>query len=186
MFYGSASGFLTYHVTRGRVIPASWTTPVIESGLLVASEWLDSIYADSWIGTPTAGFTQVRQWPRTDAVINRAPDFNNYPSRWYYWFPSSLPDPYTFPDNVVPDQVINATYEAAFRHLTTPESLRTDFTPYQYKSVSVDGAISVEYAQNVSAANDIQLQIQAVSALMAPLLDPQKNFSGLSGGVSRV
>lgn len=167
MFYGTAADFTTYHTDRGGVIPASWTDSVIEAALLLSSEWLDGIYADSFYGYKTGGFDQVREWPREAALTN------TYPQK-------------VFTDTEIPTRVEEAVYEAAFRELTTPGALNVDFTPNKYNKVSVSGAVSVEYAQNLSV-NDSQLQILKVSSLIEPLLDPTKRGSSskLSGSISR-
>lgn len=166
MFYGSVAKFKTYHQERGRTV--SWTDPVIEAALLVASEWLDGAYAQLWVGTPTGGFTQERLWPRTDATTNTVP-------------------PYTFTDSEIPVLVENATYEAAFRQATSPGSLLVDFTPSKYKSVRVEGAIQAEY-MNFFQSSEVQTQIAVVQTLMYPLINAsaQAFFSILSGPVTRV
>lgn len=168
-FYGSAAAFETYHEARGRTISASWTDAVIEAALLVSSEWLDGKYSNVWSGYATDGFTQVRQWPRTTAVTNTFPQ-------------------YVFSTSEIPDNVVYATYEAAFRELTTSGSLQKDFTPSKYNKVSISGATSVEYNSAMNQSSDIQLQIPFIESLMEPLinLSSQGSFSFFSGGVSRV
>jgi hypothetical protein len=168
MFYGNAADFLDYHTSRGRDIPGTWDNDYIESALLVASEWLDAQYANSWIGTPTAGFEQVRQWPRTDATITKAPE-------------------YTFPDNAIPERVINATYEAAFRQATNQGSLTVDFSPLKYKSARVEGAVAVEYNLLLNNSTESQIQITTVQNLMSPLLTSGAvNHASFSGEAVRV
>jgi hypothetical protein len=167
MFYGSVDGFVEYHDNRGREIPATWSEEFIESTLLVASEWLDAAYSGLWSGTPTDGFEQVRQWPREHAKTNTDPVFH-------------------FPDDAIPERVEFAAYEAAFRQGQKPGSLQKDFTPNKYRSVRIDGAISVDYNLNLSEASDAQTSYPVISSLMAPLLNSNNDFSGYSGKVSRV
>lgn len=167
MFYGTAEDFTTYHESRGRTVSGAWDDDIIESALLVASEWLDGVYGTLWIGEPTDGFSQERQWPRTEAIVNSVPT-------------------YTFPDDATPEQVIQATYEAAFRQLTTPGSLQVDFTPGKYKSVRVEGAISVDYNMGITQSSDVQLQIGVIQTLMQRLLKEGGAFSSFSGRVERV
>lgn len=167
MFYGSADGFKTYHTERGRSIPTTLTDAQIQSALLVASEWLDFRYGGSFIGTKTDGYLQEREWPRKNAVVQ------DYPS-------------YIFADNEIPVQVIQATYEAALRQINSADSLTTDYTPSKYKSVSVAGAVSVEYA-TFDGAFSTQLQIPIVDSLLSSLLNPDsEDFANCSGGVARV
>lgn len=152
MFYGDADGFITYQQDRGKEITALWTDEEIESALLVASEWLDNYYSTLWVGYPTGGFEQVREWPRTDATVDV--------------FPA-----YTFATDAIPDRVKHATYEAAYRELVSAGSLYKDYTPPKFRNVQVDGAVSVTHNLSVNGAFDVQMEIPAVKALMKPLLD---------------
>lgn len=167
MSYGTKEGFVAYHTARGREVPALWDDEVIQAALLVGSEWIDHIYGNLFIGYPTGGYDQARQWPRTTALTE-----NIYPQK-------------VFTDSEIPDAVVNAAYEAAWRQATTPGSLMVDYTPGKYKRVSVEGAISVDYAQFTSSS-DVQIQIGAIDNLLWPLLKKQGNFSNLSGGSNRV
>lgn len=179
--YGDATGFDDYFTARGKDIPGTWTTQDIEAGLLVASEWIDGIYGSSFVGYKTGGFTQEREWPRTNATVVENVKLYTFDRSSYMDGPA-----YTFGTNEIPDRVKNATYEAAFRHLTTPWSLETDYTPGKYKSVSIDGALSVEYNQ-INSYTEVQLQIAAVDRLLWPLLETSigGGTSGLSGGSFR-
>lgn len=170
MVYGNADGFKEYLGARGKKLNCSWTDGLINSALLVASEWLDTIYEDSWIGYKTGGYTQERSWPRTSATVKNA----------YGW--------YTFPTNEIPTQVISATYEAAFRHLTDANVLQPDYTPSKYKSVSVHGAVSVVYSDLITSAADIQTQFPVIQGLMDGLIDQEggKGMSALTGKAVRV
>ena len=166
--YGTAAGFVDYHEARGRVIPGTWDDDSIESALLAASEWIDNVYGPSFIGYKTEGFEQEREWPRTSAIVVS----NEY-------------TPFTYDTDAIPGRVVKATYEAAWRHATTPGSLMTDYTPGKYKSVSIDGAMSVEFRQ-FDNAYEVQVQIGAVDTLLWPLLDcasggRNSSFSGGSG-----
>lgn len=168
MFYGNAAGFITYLEERGQDVPASWDNEDIEAALLVASEWLDSQYEDSWIGYKVT-FEQERSWPRQNAMIT------TYPYHRYS-------------NTDIPVQVINATYEAAKRELINKGSLLIDYKPTQYQSVSVYNAVTVEYKDSVSSAGDVQTQIPVIQNLMSILIDPNKGADGnaLSGRAVRV
>lgn len=155
MFYGSAAGFISYHEARGRDVSPTWDDDAIEAALLLSSEWVDGIYGSSFVGHKTAGFLQELEWPRTSATVKATGPWGEY---------------YIFPDSVIPDRVINATYEAAFKQLTTPGSLQVDYTPSRYKSVAIDGAIDVEYVQ-FSSSHDVQTQFAAIDTILWPLLD---------------
>jgi len=167
MTYGSRAAFIEYHESRGREIPGTWDNDYINAALLVASEWIDNIYGARFSGQKTGGFDQVREWPRLNAYADVPPT------------------PHLFPDDEIPDRIVYASYEAAWRQATTPDSLQVDYTPGKYKSVSIDGALSVNYAQ-FSQVADIQTQIGVVDSLLWPLLTgPSGIGSSLSGGTKR-
>lgn len=159
--YGSAVGFITYHESRGRELPGTWNDDGIAAALLVASEWIDFIYGEQFTGYKTGSFTQDRQWPRQGA--------------WAKTLPIHL-----FATSDIPERVVNAAYEAAWRQLVTPGSLMVDYTPGRYRSVRVDGAISVDYTL-FYYATDIQTQIGIIDSLLWILLDECCDDSSLSG-----
>lgn len=162
--YGTTAAFKTYQTDRGRTVLASWTDAMIAAALLVASEWLDAAYANLWSGVQTAGYAQDRQWPRTGAVTN-------------------TPDAYAFGTTEIPVQVPSATYEAAFRQMTSPGSLSVDFTPSKFLEARVEGAITVKYNNTIISASDVQTQIGVIQSLMYPLIDPAAtgSYSPYSG-----
>lgn len=164
--YGTATAFKTYHVARGRTVPITWSDAYIEASLLVASEWLDDKYGDRFYGFPTDGYTQERQWPRTSAYSN------TYPV-------------YVFAEDEIPDEVVEATYEVAWREANEQGCLSVDFTPSKYTSVSVDGAVSVTYNTSLDSQG-VQKQIEPIERMLKDLFDPSKYSSSLSGGVQRV
>lgn len=168
MFYGNASDFITYLTKRGREVSDDWSKEDINAALLVASEWLDSQYEDSWIGYKVT-FEQERSWPRQNAVVA------TYPYHVYS-------------NTDIPVQVVQATYEAAQRELTKNGSLLVDYKPTQYQSVSIYNAVTVEYKDSVSSAGDVQTQIPVIQNLMSILIDPNKGADGnaLSGRAVRV
>ena len=167
-FYGTAVGFTSYTEARGKTVLAAWDTAVVEKALLVASEWLDNSFDTVWSGYATDGFTQARKWPRTTAVTNTFPE-------------------HVFATNDIPDNVVSAAYEAAFRDLTELGSLTKDFTQSNYLKVSVSGAMSVDY-DNSMRASDTQVQMPIIESLMEPLFDESSQgfFASISGAISRV
>jgi hypothetical protein len=165
----TVAGFTDYHAARGRELPGTWDEDLINAALLVASEWIDNVYGASFIGQKVGGFTQDREWPRIAAVIE---------------------DPrygYAFPSDAIPDKLIEAVYEAAFRQAVNPGSLLVDYTPAKYKSVSIDGAVSVEYAQ-FSSAYQTQTSYPIIDQLLYWLLCNSSSaaVSSYSGSIIRV
>jgi len=165
--YGNAADFETYWEERGMELPAADAAD-IESALLVASEWIDGTFGALFIGYKTGGYLQEREWPRYGAFTNTIPS-------------------YVFANNEIPGEMDKATYEAAYRQLVSPGSLLVDYTPGKYKRVSIDGAVSVDYAQFSSSA-EIQKTFPAIERLLAVLLAgwADGSASSYSSGTSRV
>lgn len=165
-FYGNAVDAVSYWSARNYASPANAAdTDDIDSALLVASEWIDGTFRSSFSGLKVGLRPQIREWPRNDAF-----DIYAYPI-----------DP-----GSVPVEVINATYEAAYRQIVSPGSLLKDYTPGKYASVAIDGAISVKYNNGLTAA-DVQTQYLIIDQILFPILTGTGAgaFSGLSGGASR-
>lgn len=157
-FYGTAVGYVAYWTARGTV--PDDTTPKIEAALLVASEYLDANYRSFYAGTKVNGRSQKRDWPRQAAYDV------NYDQ---------------IADDEIPDEIDEATYQAASRELATPGSLRTDaIMGKAIQSVSIDGAVSVVYAGAGSIA-DLQPTFPAIDAILAPILTGGLAVSTLSG-----
>lgn len=163
MFYGTATGFLAYCLARG-ITPASTDEDVIEAALLVTSEWLDGVYRSYFPGEKVNGRSQDREWPRTGAVDAYG---------------------YVIPDGIIPVEVENATYEANIRQLANPGSLTVDFTTSKYKSVTVHGAISVDYDQSLDASY-VQPNFPKVDQILYPILITDVLSGALVGKSYRV
>lgn len=163
-YYGTATGLRDYCLARDLDIPTEFADDATAiAKLLVASEWIDARFRVMFSGSKTGLRPQLREWPRTGAT-----DYYGY---------SILQDE-------IPREIIAATYEAALREQVTPGVLSVDWTPNKYRSVSIDGALSVDYAV-YSSATDIQTQFTLINEILAPLLYAN-DFSSLSGAVSRV
>lgn len=162
--YGTVAGFRDYHTTRGRNIAAYDDDAEIEAAKLVASEWLDARYRGSFSGLKVGMRAQIREWPRTGAIDHYG---------------------YAIPSDAVPAEMDAATYEATLRQLVSPGSLSVDWTPPKYKAVSVDGAVSVQYADFYSGA-DAQTSFVIIDEIIAPILTGRGDLSALSGPATRV
>lgn len=154
--YGTPAGYREYHTARGRTVTGDDAT--IQARLLVASEWLDGAYRTQWPGSKTGQQAQLDDWPRTGVVDS---------------------DGYAVASDVVPTQIIHATYEVALRS----DSLNKDFTPSKYQRVSISGAIDVTYRDQSAA--DIQAQFPVIGQILGSLLGLYSGTSGLSGKVVR-
>lgn len=162
--YGTAAGYEAYHLERDNDIPADSAEDEINAALLVASEWIDAIYGLQFPGLKVGMRSQVREWPRTGA-------YDRYG--------------YVVASDAVPREIEQATYEAAWRQLVSPGSLTLDYTPGKYKRASVDGAVSVEFA-NFSSAADFQKQFPIIDRIISPLLVGAGGYSPLTGDAVRV
>jgi hypothetical protein len=161
--YGDETGYRAYHTARGRDVENDEGTAILSS-LIVASDWIDGTYRSMWPGTKVGGREQIRDWPRYGVV-----DINGQP----------------VPSDVPPVEVDNATYEAAYREIANPGSLSMDYTPSKYKRVSIDGALSVDFAGFNSAA-DMQTQYTVIDQILYPILGTSATSnSKLSGEVRR-
>jgi hypothetical protein len=166
-FYGTAAGFRVYHEARGRDVSGALFVDDddVEASLLVAAEWLDGKYGSLFSGLKVGAREQVREWPRNGSIDRYG---------------------YAIAADVAPVEVINATYEAAYKDRITPGSLSVDWTPGKYKRVSIDGAVSVEYMQ-FNSVFDLQTRIAMVDQILAPILTGSLGgYSGLSGAIARV
>lgn len=163
-YYGSPAGFANYHNSRQNDISDFDDEEEIEAALLVSSEWIDNRYRMSFGGTKVGLRDQVREWPRDGAL-----DIYGYPVS----------------SETVPHEVEHATYEVALRHLKQPGILSLDFTPNKYQQVSVDGAVSVTFA-NFGSYSEIQTQFAIVNEILSALLDSRRMGSRLSGEAIRV
>lgn len=163
-FYGDAAGFQAYWAARGGSTAAGLENEDIETALLIASEWIDRSFRAQFDGTKVGQRPQLREWPRNGAI-----DIDNH----------------YIASDAIPREIISATYEAAMRHATTPGIFFKDYSPSKYKSVSISGALSVDYA--IGSAYDFQTQFPAIAAILAPVLTGEGTggYSGLAGSVAR-
>lgn len=161
-FYGSVNGFNAYCIERG-ITPANDDNSVIQSGLIIASEWLDAIYRSSFPGLKVGQRSQEREWPRTGAQ-----DIYGY----------------SVASDAVPREIEYATYEATLRQIATPGCLSIDYTPPKYKQASVSGAVSVTYS-SFDNVRDAQIKFQKIDEHLAPILRTNRD-SGLVGSAARV
>lgn len=159
--YGTLDGANEYHSARGNTAWASGSDPAKLIALLRGSEYIDATFRSAFPGYKTAGRSQPREWPRTDAYVEDGRFFN------------------ALPVDEIPVEVIHASYEAALRELAQPGFLTPDIIPgKQKKSVSVAGAVSVEYW-----SNEQKPMIESIGMIMGSLFAGMAPPSPLSGKV---
>lgn len=123
--------------------------------LLRASEYIDARFRSRFPGQKLGGRAQIREWPRTGAV-----DANG--------------------DAIigVPDEIKAATIEAAIREEREPGSLSPDVVPGKIvRSASVDGAVSVTYAD--ATASGMVPMLSAVEGLLSAILVSAQSGAGI-------
>ncbi len=161
--YGTRAGYSSYHTARNHSL-ASHTDARVDAALIVASEWIDAVYRMSFPGLKVGMRSQEREWPREGGM-----DIYGY----------------AISSASVPTEIINATYEAAYRQIETPGCLSIDWTPSKYKRVSVDGAVSAEY-QTFDSIGDAQMRLAIVDQILDPILTGTgADISKHSGSVLR-
>ena len=168
--YSNAASARAYYEARGYTTPDNVTDDAaMTAALLVASDYIDGLYASLFPGVKVGFRAQLREWPRTGAI-----DWLGY-----------VIQPTEFPP-----ELLNAVYEAALREITTPGSLTTDVKLNEVvHSVTVEGAVSVDFASSreTFGVDDLQLHIPIIDRIIAPILTGNNaNTSGLSGATVRV
>lgn len=158
--YGTFAGFGTYHTARGTDVSAYEETEV-DAALLVATVSLDARYRGAFAGEKTEQRDQDHEWPRTGAYDENGDSIET---------------------DEIPVEVLQSTYELALQQLINPGSLSANYTPSDYKSVSVDGAVSITYNER-SSASEKKTMFGIVDDIISPLL--VVGGSGYSGDVVR-
>jgi len=161
-FYSTTIAADAYHLARGN---ATWTgdQTAKDVAMLRGSEYVDQAYRSSFPGFKTELRNQLREWPRSDAFDVEG----NY-----------------LDAEVVPNEVFNATYEAALRELVSPGSLLPDYNPSgQRKRVKVD-VIEIEYAAPYGSSSVIPI-ITIIRGILAPILTGSSS-SSIAGKAERI
>jgi len=150
--YVSAADCLAYATARGLTFANSTAG---EQALRRATTWLDGTYRARFSGDRLNGRDQALEWPRTDAVDAEGFDVA---------------------DDAVPSEIIRATCEAAVIELATPGDLSPTITPGKIiQSASVDGAVSVSYAENYGGVNCMRPAPTVIDDILASLLGNRQN-----------
>jgi hypothetical protein len=144
--YISVADADTYFDNRDE--PTGWTgadTDAKEDALRIATQYLDAMYHHRWLGVRSS-ITQRLSWPRNDVEI----------------------EGFVLTATTLPRQLVEATAEAAYRHLTDTDGLMPDVDPgIKAESVRV-GPISesVEYSGTKPGVK----RFKAVDMILTPLL----------------
>ncbi|TPN26621.1 hypothetical protein FKO01_25445 [Mesorhizobium sp. B2-3-3] len=143
--YGDDAGFTAYAAAAGYTVPAGSIPGARQRG----SIYIDGTYGLRFPGQPTGGVEQERAWPRTGASVYGA----------------------ALASDLVPQRVIDASYEAAYLELKKPGSLSVSFDPAKkVKRQKVEG-IEREFFE-AGASTGIFASNAPVSSLIEGLLAP--------------
>lgn len=169
-YYSDAASARTYYTARNYTLPTEAADDAtMNAALLVASDYIDSTYRTLFPGLKVGLRDQVREWPRTGALDTLG---------------------YVIPNDTIPVELLQSVYEAALREVTTPGSLSTDVKLNEVvHSVSVSGAVSVDFASSreTFSASDLQLRIPIIDRIIENILSGNGgNVSALSGATIRV
>lgn len=151
-FYGTVDGFFAYCTSLGYAVSSYSPSPseVVEAALMRGSAYIDGKYRSRFPGKRTSGRSQPREWPRIDAIDASGE---------------------TIADDETPVEIQYATYEAAFRELTTPGSLMPDYVATERVQSERVGDLSVTYANStIMRASDSWPVIGVIDGILGPLL----------------
>lgn len=157
--YGTLESANSYHQARGNAAWAAGPDQGRTGALVRATDYIDGRYrvllasgrwASMFPGLRTEGRGQPNEWPRTGAM-----DY----------------DGNAIQGDVVPDEVLRATYEAALRELANPGSLSPDFVASEAVTKEKVGPIEVAYADGAATGQvPNRPVIPAIDEILAPLL----------------
>lgn len=157
-YYGSLADANAYMAERGY----AWTGTDAEkeAALLRGSDYVDGMNGQAVVGRDGCRMiypgrktdpAQVRLWPRTGA---------------YYRDDGGTIDP-----SVVPVEVVQASYQAAWRELSSPGSLTPDYVASSIVKRETVGPLTQEYAVSSDTGNSAILPVvSAINSLLYSLL----------------
>lgn len=137
-----------WHAARAN---AAWagTDDAKEAAIRRATAWLSGAFG--WVGRRRVGRAQALAWPRSGAVDG---------------------DGWSVPYDEVPDEVRQATAEAALRELVAPGSLAPDVTVGKSKVLTGVGDITWTPLRKSLSAEDMVPTLTVVRTLLAGLVAP--------------
>lgn len=138
--YGTDDGYVEWLTARGYCVPVDVPAPSVMR--MRGSVYVDGTYGGRFVGKPTGGALQDREWPRT-----------------------GVPG---VPSDAVPQRVIEAAYAAAWHESVNPGTLAAVMTPgRRIVRARVEGAVDVSYADD---GEKIAIIMSIVEGFLAPLL----------------
>jgi hypothetical protein len=145
--YASVITLRAYLTDRGNTAADGKTDAVVEAGLRRATRYVDGRYGQRWAGYRVRGREQALDWPRTSVVDSRGDDVA---------------------DDQVPNEVFEATCEAAAREIVAPGSLTPDASAKRIITATV-GPVSTTWADD-GAGSSVRPTSTIIDELLWPLL----------------
>lgn len=142
--YVSVADCATYATARGLTFPTSPAGPA-EAAIIRATAAIDAMYRARFSGQRLNGRAQALEWPR-----KYASDAEGNP----------------IAEDEIPQEIINATCEAAVRELATPNSMLPDLERGGGIRSLKAGSVAIEYAGNASA----RTTFTAIDGILSGLL----------------
>ena len=100
------------------------------AAIIRATKYIDAVYRMRFVGYKTHGRSQGLEWPRTGVLDSQ-------------YFPIAL--------NEIPQEIKDATCEAAIRELTTPFSMLPDLERGGQIRRLQAGSVAIDYGANATA-----------------------------------
>ena len=142
-----------YCDARGLTFSASPTAEG-EQALIRATQAIDAMYGARYPGYRTNGRDQSLQWPRAEATDAEGEEIA---------------------DDEIPQEIIDATCEAAVRELATPGSMMPDLERGGRIQSLQAGSVAITYGSNAEAVTTFQ----TIDGVLAGLLgSPVASFVG--------
>jgi hypothetical protein len=154
--YADAATATAYATSRG--LAFSGDADALDAALRRATGWLDSTYRSRFPGQRENGRAQALEWPRK-AAYDTAGDL--------------------IAVDIIPDEVVSATIEAAVRELATPGGLSPDVTLGGAKVLTQVDKIAWEVVRKPSTADDYKPTLTIVDGILAPLIGSKTNTKRL-------
>lgn len=142
--YVSVAGCAAYAAAR-RLTFSIESETACEAALRVATAWIDARFRSRFPGIRQYGRAQALEWPRSGAVDV---------------------DGWAVAANIVPNEVVRATCEAAIRELATPGALSPDLERGGAIKRIAASSVEIEYAGNAPAQTVFQVVDQALARLL--------------------
>ncbi len=149
--YVSVTDCADYASKRGLTFPSS-PVDAAEQALRRATQWIDDTYRTRFPGQRRRFRLQALEWPRVAVV-----DMNGFPIE----------------DDEIPQEVFNATCEAAVRELASAGSLAPDLERGGKIQMLKAGSVEIQYGAGASATTTFQI----IDGILASLIGAPNQYT---------